>query len=327
MLRRLGADVEALEAVGDGAGLHHLLVAVAAEVVAAVRVGGQHQFVAALRQELFGQVHLVRFHQRAADLTALREAEGVGHRAADQDLVTDAQQVVDHVDLVADLGPAQDRDEGPLGVFEGVGQVLDLLLHQQAHHRGLALGLHGLRHGVHAGLGAVGGAEGVVAVHVAQVREGFNVSVVVALLLAGVEAHVLEHQHLPGFQGPGLGLRVGPGGVAGELHVPAEQLTQLVGGGLQAELVIAFALGAPQVAHHDHRPAAVEHVLDRRERHRHPPVVGDLARVVQRDVEVAAHQHFLAGQVEVGDGLLGHRASGAWGGFGFRFGRNGSRTE
>jgi len=58
--------------------------------------------------------------------------EGVGHRPADDEAVHLPEEVLDDGDLVAHLGPAQDRDERPLGALQGPAEVVDLLLHEQA---------------------------------------------------------------------------------------------------------------------------------------------------------------------------------------------------
>ena len=49
---------------------------------------------------------------------ALREQEGVGHAAADDHDVDLGEQVLEHLDLVADLGAADDRRERVLRVVE-----------------------------------------------------------------------------------------------------------------------------------------------------------------------------------------------------------------
>ncbi len=46
---------------------------------------------------------------------ALRGEEGVGHGAADGERVDDGEERLDHVDLVGDLGAAEDGDVGLLG--------------------------------------------------------------------------------------------------------------------------------------------------------------------------------------------------------------------
>ena len=57
--------------------------------------------------------------------------EGVGHAAADDHLVHLVDEVLDELDLVGDLGPAEDGEEGVLGRREDLLEVVQLLLHQE----------------------------------------------------------------------------------------------------------------------------------------------------------------------------------------------------
>jgi len=51
-----------------------------------------------------------------------------------------------------------------------------------------------------------------------------------------------------------------------------------------------------------------EQILDGGQRRANAQVFGDIERFVQRHVEIAAHQHALASDIQIGDGQLGHRA-------------------
>ena len=144
-----------------------------------------------LAQQLAGQVHLVALDQALADLFVLSEEEGVGHRAADEQRVGLVQQRLDDVDLVGDLGAAEDRDERALAACHGVAEELQLLLDEEADRPRLAL--HHLRHAEGAGVLAVGGAEGVIDVDVAELRELAG-EVGVVLLLVLMESEVLQQQ-------------------------------------------------------------------------------------------------------------------------------------
>ena len=108
----------------------------------------------------------------------------------------------------------------------GVGEVLNLLLDEEANDGGLAECLHRHRHGVHARLGAMAGAEGVVDVGVREGRKAGDVGLVVPLLFPLVEPHVLQHEHAARGQGPGLGMGIGAAGVGGERDGLAEQFAE-----------------------------------------------------------------------------------------------------
>ena len=80
-------------------------------------------------------VDLIRLPQRVADRMALRGEEREAHRSADDELVDDFEQRLDHAELVADLGAAEHGHERSLRVVAQSQQHVDLLLHQQTHRR------------------------------------------------------------------------------------------------------------------------------------------------------------------------------------------------
>lgn len=82
--------------------------------------------------------------------------EGKGHATADDEGVDLVQQVVDELDLVRDLGTAEDGKEGALRRLESLGEVVELLFHEEASS---LLGEVDTDHGR---VGTVGGAKGVV---------------------------------------------------------------------------------------------------------------------------------------------------------------------
>ena len=60
-----------------------------------------------------GQLDALLLDQRVAGRDPLGAEEAEAHRAADQDLVGDLEEAVDHADLVGDLGAAEDDDQRP----------------------------------------------------------------------------------------------------------------------------------------------------------------------------------------------------------------------
>ena len=86
--------------------------------------------------QVLGHLDAVVLHETLPGFETHRLEEGTGHRTADQDAVHLWQQRLDDVDLAGDLGPAEDRDEGALRLFQRVAEVVELLLHQQARDGG-----------------------------------------------------------------------------------------------------------------------------------------------------------------------------------------------
>ena len=70
----------------------------------------------ALLERLGRQLDALLLDQRVADRDPLGAEEAEAHRAADQDPVGDLEEAVDHPELVADLGAAEDDDQRALRV-------------------------------------------------------------------------------------------------------------------------------------------------------------------------------------------------------------------
>ena len=110
---------------------------------------------------------------------------------------------------------------------------------------------------------AVRGAEGVVHVHVAQLRQLLRKFGIV-LLLFRVVAEILEQQHLARLGHHRLHLR--SDAIRRHLHGPAQHLREALCHRLQAHLRIRLALGPAEVAGQHQAGALLERVLDRRQR-------------------------------------------------------------
>ena len=124
----------------------------------------------------------------------LRRQEGVGHPAANEHRLAAGEQRIDHLQLAADLCPADDRVERPLGMLEEGGEGLHLALQEEPRHARQKVG-----DPLGRGVGAVGGTKGVVDVEVRHVGQGLGEARLVGLLFA-VEAQVLEEQQVAGTQ-------------------------------------------------------------------------------------------------------------------------------
>src|SRR5699024_4722744 len=136
----LGSDVQTHHAGGHSVGSNHLYVDGSVDGIGEGSghsgINGQQQLYAlllGLLHHVLAVVDLLVVHQAGANLVALGSQEGVGHAAADDQGVHLLQQVADHVQLVGNLGAAQDGGEGTNGIVHGVAQVADLLLHQVAN--------------------------------------------------------------------------------------------------------------------------------------------------------------------------------------------------
>ena len=121
---------------------------------------------------------------------------------------------------------------------------------------------------------------------------------VLGLFLA--EAGVLEQHHVAVLHRGDGGLRVLADNVVvvREHNRLAQVLGETLGNGREGELGFRAVLRLAQVAAKNHLAAVRDQLLDRRQRGHDALVVGDLA-ILHRNIEIAAHKHFLAGDLDV----------------------------
>ena len=147
------------------------------------------------------------------------------------------------------------------------------------------------------------GAERVVDVHVAE-RGQLLAERRVVLLLALVEADVLQQQHVTVFQRVDGFLSRRSDKLAREHDVAAEQLLQTARDGAQAEgLLEALPRRSAAVAREDHSGAVADELVDGGQRRADARIVGHVAVGVHRRVEVDAHEHLLAREILVVNSL------------------------
>ena len=298
------ADVQALLVGGDGLNGHGLHINGAVDGVGEAGshhgVHGQQQLDAlalSLGHHVLAVADLLGIQQGVADAVALGGQEGVGHAAADNQGVHLLQKVVDHVQLVGNLGAAQDRHEGTLGVGQSLAHDGHFLLDQVAADVGQVVS--------HTGGGSVGPvsrAEGVVDENVGHGSQSLaQLGIVLGLTL--FKAGVLQQHDVAVFQSGGLGPGILAGHVGSHNDLLAQQLADPVSHHLQAQLGLVLALGLAHVGAKDHLGTVVNQITDGGHGG-HDPLVGRDDAVLGGDVEVAAAQHPLAGYVNVFNGLL-----------------------
>ncbi len=154
----------------------------------------------------------------------------------------------------------------------------------------------------------MGGAEGVVDIHLSQAGQIFAESgQVLGLFLA--ETGVLQQHNVAVLHGShsGLGVLAHHVVVVGEDNVLAQQLAQTHSYGSQAELGLGTVLGFAQMAAQDDPAAVFNQLLDGGQSGNDAVVVGDNA-VLHGDVEIAANQYPFALYVDVFYSLFAQRA-------------------
>mmetsp|Transcript_52596 Transcript_52596/g.122416 ORF Transcript_52596/g.122416 Transcript_52596/m.122416 type:complete len:350 (-) Transcript_52596:501-1550(-) len=169
----LRAAVHALPAFGNALGLgHHLHRLVVLELLTAGPVNWQHDFdpfSLGLLHELGRKLSTVLVEERLANFHAKADFhEGVGHAAAEDELVGLVNEVLDDQHLVRNLGSSDNGRERPLHLrrVEDLRERLKLLVDEQACNA-----WHQPLHTNHRGVCPVRCAKGVIHVDIAELAE------------------------------------------------------------------------------------------------------------------------------------------------------------
>jgi hypothetical protein len=228
-----------------------------------------------------------------------RLQERVGHRAADQQRVDFAEQVLDDFEFVRHLGAAENGDKRAIRIVERLAEIFHFVGHEKAGDR--------IRHVMHDAFGgrmrAMRRAERVVHIHIAERRELLGKRRIVGFFF-GVKAQVLEQNHAAGVGRDRL-LSGRAHTVTGEGHGSSEQFRQMIRDRLECELVIDLALGTAKVRGQNDRRTLREGVGDGRQSATHTRVVADHP-ILDRNVEVDAHKYALAFQHHVANRARRH---------------------
>ena len=326
-LHSLRPDVQALPSVGDLPGLHNSGVSIRGKAVGDDGVHRQQQLHALVRRLFYhfiGVVHPLALQQRIADFAALSGGEGIGHATADNNSVGNLQQVVDDADLGGDLAAAQDSYQGPLGIFQRAAHDPQLLFDQEARHSRQV--------SCHAGGGGMGPVHGAESVGHIDIRKGGQLfgKLGVVLGLALFKAGVLQQQDLARLQSGGLGGGIFSHHIMGKEHLPAQQLGQALGHRGQGQLpqrlfpcllrqlgrilalfkllfhpLVKHRLGLAQMGASNNRRAVLQQVLNGGQGRHNTLVAGDgSCLLVLGDIEIAAQEHLLAGNVYICNGFF-----------------------
>lgn len=160
-LDRLLTTVETHPAIGDALLVGSLAsVGVLVELVGGDEVSRKDNLdvvLLGLLNKVLDSLAASLVKERVTNLHVLKSLlEGESHTTADDEAVDLAEEVVNELNLVRDLGTTENGKEGTLGLLEGLGEVVELLLDKET--RGL-LGEVDTDHGA---VGTVSGTESVV---------------------------------------------------------------------------------------------------------------------------------------------------------------------
>ena len=108
------ADIQAHPAIGDIIAGRGGIVGIGIEFIGDNAIGGQmdaNAFLFRLFQECHCGIQAIVFAKGIANLSAGCFQKGIGHAAADDDVGSPFEQVLDNQDLVGDFGAADDGGE------------------------------------------------------------------------------------------------------------------------------------------------------------------------------------------------------------------------
>ncbi|OQB36208.1 MAG: hypothetical protein BWY06_02892 [Candidatus Latescibacteria bacterium ADurb.Bin168] len=248
------------------------------------RVHRQDDFFAGFGKQFPREIDLVLLEQRFADLQTHGLEKRVRHPAADEKRVHFRQEVVDHVDLPADLGPAHDCHKGPRRFFQRLAKVFELLFHQETRRVLLEM-----RRDAHSGrMRTVCGTERVIHVHVAQLCESGGKFRIIRLLLL-VETKVFQQYDAAVFHSCNDSLRLLAYAVWRQFDRFTKDFRQPSRHRRQALLGIGLAFRASQMGHENEFSTPVDDPTDRFQSCVNPCFVGDVLVLVQGNVVVLAH--------------------------------------
>ena len=296
-LHAFGADIAAFHIGGDSGHRHDLGFNGGIDGVReSGHAGGIHrqQQLYALGLGLFQHfaaiVQLAVIAQALANLVALCLYKGIGHAAANDQRVDLFQQVGDHIQLVGNLGAAQNSGEGANRIVYGIAQIADLFFHQVAHSG--VLNILGHTHG--GAVGAVAAAEGIVHISIGQAGQILAESIQVLGFL-GAETGVLQQHNIAILHGShcSLGVFAHHGIVIGKNHGLAQLCGQSLGHRGQTELCLGAVFGLAEMAAQNHLCTVIQQLLNGGQSGIDAVFVGDLA-VLHGNIEITANQNFFA---------------------------------
>ena len=291
----LFADIETHPAVRDGVGVDAHEGGVFFVLAADYVVDGEEEVDAlfvCFCHDVACEVEFVGLADGGADLVAHCLEEGVCHAAADDDGVALLEEGVDDADLVGDLCAAEDSDEGSLRILKSAAHELDLLLDEEAADCRQIVGNAG-----RGGVSSVSRTESVVYIDIRKGGKSLRECGIVLGLFC-VETHVLKEHDFAVLEISGKFFCAVADNVFSHLDILTEKLGKSCGYGSKGELGLELALRSAQMGAKDNLCVMIDKIFDSGEGGNNSLVRGDFA-VLERDIEIAAYQHSLAGNVDI----------------------------
>ena len=161
-----------------------------------------------------------------------------------------------------------------------------------------------MRHAFRGSVSTVGRAECVVHEQRGIAQQGLG-ELRIVLLFTRIKTDIFQQNHITVLHGGAGGFRFRANGGGNEFHVLAEQFGKAGGNGLQGKSGIGFVFGTAQMRGKDKACALIQQELDGGESSHNAGVIGNFP-ILERDVEIHAHEDFLSLGVKVANSKFSH---------------------
>ncbi|CCJ86072.1 hypothetical protein BN133_2449 [Cronobacter dublinensis 582] len=240
-------------------------------------------------QQTFGFINQIRFVQGFTDVMALGCHEGVSDAAADDQLVSDFGQRVQHGQFGGNFRAANDSDHRARRLFQRFAERIQLFCQQRA----CACYISEFADAVGRSLRAVRGAKSVHYEYVAQ-RGIFFCQRFVVFLLAFVKANVFQNNQLAFSDFNAIEV------VFHQTNRRVQFVFQVVNYRQQREFFVVFAFGrTAQVGRHHDFSALFQSQFNGRQRSADTRVRGHFP-LFYRNVEIGADENAFTCQIQIG---------------------------
>ena len=291
---------------------------VVAESVGCNAVGTEHEvyaFLFCFLHNVAGKIKLVKLADRVAYIAALCFGESIGHTAAEDKVIYLVHKVLDDTDLGGNFRTTHNSGEGALDIAQDFVNGVYFLLHKVAEH--LIFGFEVVGDNGCGSVFAVSCAECVVYVNIGIGGEFLGkcflklfhfllgciitgVGLLDAYGLAfflGVEAEVLKQEHFTGLEGS---CHLGSvGAVGSEFHVATKCFCHYILNLEERHLGVNFTFGFTHMRHNDEATALLEDSFQSGQCATDTGIVGHMAVLIQRHIEVNANDGFFACEIVI----------------------------
>ena len=308
------ADIDRLPAFGDAVAFGNFACVSRAragfEFVRLQRIEREEKpdaFLLRVLEQLAREIELVRLDLARADRDPLRFPERVRHRTADENGVGFFHERFDDANFIRDFRAAHDDDERPGRILEFSAEKLQLLLHQEPHRRLL----DEFRNAGGAGMGAMGCAESVVHINIAEPGERFR-ELWIVRFFPRLKTDILEERDVALLHVLNDFLGNGADCVVTKRDRMIDQCVQMIRHRPERILLNRLSFRPPKVRQENGFRAVLAQIINRRQTLADAGVVCDvnmIAVLLDRNVKIDAHQHAFAAEIEITKGQFVHITS------------------